>query len=239
MLMQQFLEVSQASDRQSLEHSLVRVANELEFPLVSAMLVVEGANATQRPAVYSMGNFPDDFKELATKPELAARDPLNRKLASQALVPLTYDQRLYVDAGAGDLWEEQAPFGYRCGVAISLVLPNNRKFALGMDREQALPRSPTATARLVAHLQLLAVHAQAAADRILPVTETKDPEVSLTPREREILRYALDGKSNHVIGQLLHITDHTVKFHLAKVFTKLEVSTRLQAALKATHLKLL
>ena len=51
----------------------------------------------------------------------------------------------------------------------------------------------------------------------------------LTPRELEVLRLLADGTSNKELAQRLGISDHTVKFHLASIFGKLDVSTRTEA----------
>lgn len=54
----------------------------------------------------------------------------------------------------------------------------------------------------------------------------------LTSRERQIVDYLSEGLSNKVIGRRMGVTDHTVKFHLKKIFSKLEVSSRRAAVAK-------
>ncbi|MEP7244138.1 MAG: LuxR C-terminal-related transcriptional regulator [Gammaproteobacteria bacterium] len=54
----------------------------------------------------------------------------------------------------------------------------------------------------------------------------------LNPREREIVGHLAEGLSNKVIARRMGITDHTVKFHLKKIFSKLEVSSRRAAVAK-------
>ncbi|MFN8060292.1 MAG: helix-turn-helix transcriptional regulator [Vicinamibacterales bacterium] len=51
----------------------------------------------------------------------------------------------------------------------------------------------------------------------------------LTPREREVLDQLAAGLSNRQIGDVLGISDHTVKFHVSAIFGKLGVSTRAAA----------
>lgn len=60
----------------------------------------------------------------------------------------------------------------------------------------------------------------------------------LSPRELEILRLVATGASNREIASQLYITEGTVKNHITEILSKLRVSDRTQAALKARELRL-
>lgn len=69
--------------------------------------------------------------------------------------------------------------------------------------------------------------------------DDRKAEVRLTERETEILGLMANGFSNVEIGEVLAISPHTVKTHLSKVFEKLGVKDRTQAAVWAVRRKLL
>jgi DNA-binding NarL/FixJ family response regulator len=52
---------------------------------------------------------------------------------------------------------------------------------------------------------------------------------ALTQREIEILQMLAAGMDNKTIARQLHISEHTVKFHISSIFAKLDVSSRTEA----------
>ncbi len=64
-------------------------------------------------------------------------------------------------------------------------------------------------------------------------------EHSLTPREREVLWWAAQGKSAWEIGEILHIAKRTVDEHTQKAIRKLGAVNRTQAVAIAFSERLL
>ncbi|MEO3784043.1 response regulator transcription factor [Actinocorallia sp. B10E7] len=79
--------------------------------------------------------------------------------------------------------------------------------------------------------------APAVADRLM--NRLRAPHSSLTRREIEVLALVADGLSNQHIGWRLHLTEGTVKSHLARIYTKLGVSSRTAAVAAAIDLGLI
>jgi two-component system nitrate/nitrite response regulator NarL len=94
------------------------------------------------------------------------------------------------------------------------------------------------TSKLVAAYRGAASNAGSGSTGSEPATPTS-PLSHLSPRELEILRGIARGESNKLIGRNLGIAETTVKIHVQHVLRKLNVASRVQAAVIATsHLQL-
>jgi len=232
-----FLAVSEAATEDDLRAALVDFAHQRDFGLINLVLILGDRHA--RGTTRAVGNTPDAYFEVARDPELAHRDPLNQRLMRQH-TPFFYDQLTYTDAGAGDIWDAQAPFGYRCGAATALHLPGNEHVLVGFDRDKPLPTQERARVRLLAELQLLVVHAREAAERLMPfaaVTPAAMPQ--LNTRELEVLRWTMHGKSAPVTAQIIGLSAATVNYHLQNAMRKLNVGSKHQAVTLALSMGLL
>ncbi len=61
---------------------------------------------------------------------------------------------------------------------------------------------------------------------------------SLSARETEVLHWLHSGKSNWEIGQILELSQHTVKNHVSNILKKRDASNRHHAAVRAAELGL-
>jgi len=72
-----------------------------------------------------------------------------------------------------------------------------------------------------------------------PAARVRDTRTGITEREREILGWVREGKSNPEIGAQLGISALTVKNHLQHILRKLGASNRTQAVVLAIGMKLI
>lgn len=236
MLQGGYQSVLEARSREEFGHEVERFARSLDFETFTAITVVDHTLGSSD--FISIDNCPPGFKEAWNDPTLGVIDPVMQHCKRQS-VPIVWDQETYASRGAGELWEVQARFGYRTGIALALHLPEGRHFVLGMDRNAALPSEASALTRMVADIQLFAVHALDAALRVLLPPEQQLEQPHLTPRELECLRWTMDGKTAWEVGTILSITERTAVLHLNNAMHKLGCNNKHQAVLKALRMGLI
>lgn len=236
MLLEQCFEITSAIDLEDFRKRLVANAEDLGFGLVSSALATQDPLHPSEQIYHVVSNTPKAFLDASFDQAMMKRDPVVKRMQSSPL-PFWYDQALYVREAVGELWEEQAAFGYQTGIVLRLPMPGNQHFLLGVDREEPLPKDEGRLLRIVADLQYLATHAQAGASRLLLPTRT--PVVALSLKEKEVLRWIREGKSNWVIGQILSVTEQQVRYVVRSVCRKLDATSKQQALVKAADLNLL
>ena len=114
----------------------------------------------------------------------------------------------------------------RLGARGYLLKNINTEFLLqsiykAVDGDSVL--SPEMTSKLVSQLRS-------------PVVSADDQALaSLTQRERETLRHLAQGASNKVIARAMNVAESTVKVHVQNILRKLELHSRVQAAVFAVE----
>jgi DNA-binding CsgD family transcriptional regulator len=236
MLQGEYRSVLEARDRGEFRNAVVRFTQQLGFEKVSAMTVIDHALGSSD--FITIDNTPPGYEQAFRSTADGRRDPVMQHCKRQC-VPIIWDQDTYVARGMGELWEEQAHFGYHTGIAMALHMPEGRHFLLGVDRDRPLPEDTSELTRLVAELQLFAVHAQEAALRLLLPESLRPERPSLTPRELEALRWTMEGKTAWEVGTILGISERTAVLHVNNAMHKLGCATKHQAVLKALKLGLI
>jgi DNA-binding NarL/FixJ family response regulator len=61
----------------------------------------------------------------------------------------------------------------------------------------------------------------------------------LTPREQEVLRHLMEGRTNRQIARALFISEKTASVHVSNIMSKLGAANRSEAAAIAHRLRLL
>ena len=118
-----------------------------------------------------------------------------------------------------------------CGYLLKTIEGDALTLAIrrALDGENVI--APEMTAKLVEVFKQSARPAGATYEPPAP----SSPIEALSPRERDILRGIAKGESNKEIARALGIAETTVKIHVQHLLRKLGVSSRVHAAVIATH----
>jgi DNA-binding NarL/FixJ family response regulator len=141
---------------------------------------------------------------------------------------------------ADEGWLEETALSASGDGTQSLLLLSEDEDATGRLRALSLrgwgivpPDAPSEElgAAVVAVAQGLTVLPKDLADRLLeePAAAVEELSEPLTARESEVLGLLGGGLSNKMIARELHISEHTVKFHISSLYSKLGVSNRAEA----------
>lgn len=124
--------------------------------------------------------------------------------------------------------------GLHDGITIPLHGPYGEVSAISMARS----RPQETDDHIVQTCSLLGQHFHS----VYSAQSSQGDEISrpdLTYREREVLMWCVKGKSNWAIGEILNISEHSVKFHIQNVYAKLGANSRISAVVKAIRMGLL
>ncbi len=76
-------------------------------------------------------------------------------------------------------------------------------------------------------------------DEFVTMTKTPGTGAQLTARELQVLRHVAKGQSNREIAEDLFISENTVKNHIRNLLEKLQLKSRMEAAMYAVRSNLL
>jgi LuxR family quorum-sensing system transcriptional regulator SolR len=191
---------------------------------------------SNRP-VHIFDNYPDGWMPHYLDKGYIKTDPVVR-LGAQTSAQMVWCREAF--ATAGSLWADAQDWGLGSGVSQSVWTPPGTFGVLSLARsEEAV--STTEAAWLSEPLLWLANVSHQCISRFYSSDVQTDEERAslLTPRELEVLCWTGEGKTAYEIGMILNISARTVNFHICNVISKLCVSNKIQAAVKALALGLI
>jgi DNA-binding CsgD family transcriptional regulator len=132
------------------------------------------------------------------------------------------------------MMNEAGEFGLKSGVTMPIHSPHGELGVLSFALDRFEPAAKDTTRYAMPYIQLLASYMHEALRRISGLDSGSKEQPPLSAREKECLKWAADGKSAWEIGNILHISERTVNFHLNNIVQKLGVTNRQHAVAKAT-----
>jgi LuxR family quorum sensing-dependent transcriptional regulator len=131
-----------------------------------------------------------------------------------------------------EFYSQAKSFGL--GNGFSHIISNQKLYGLMSVADEKLAASP----RNRAIINNLAPHCHQLV-QFLTHKQARENVPQLTPREREVLLWAMEGKSNWEISIVLGISQESIKGHIANILRKLDASNRAHAVAIALQYDLL
>lgn len=188
---------------------------------------------------FLVSNYSSAWRARYDAERLAYVDPTVSHCLSNA-VPVVWQPSLFHAPAQRELYEEACGYGIRSGVSFPIHGPNG-EFGLISFAANAAPGT-VAVRELDHHLPDLALirdYAFQGASNLCAGTAPLEAPPRLTPRELEVLSWAMAGKSSWEISKIVSCSEATINFHMANVRQKFNVNTRQQAVVKAIALGLI
>jgi DNA-binding NarL/FixJ family response regulator len=201
------------------DQALVRAGFRMILAEAGIPVVAEAANGAE--AVSAVLRYKPDVALMDIRmPEMDGLEATRRILAAQPgsqcriiiLTTFDLDQYVYAALTAG-----------ASGFLLKHVTPEYLVTAIRLVRSGDALLAPSITRRLV--------------ERFAPCDPARPPVhadlSALTPRELEVLRLLARGMSNSELARQLTLSEATVKTHVGRILTKLQLRDRVQAVVLA------
>ncbi len=211
-----------------LEALYARAALEIGYEYFALARLAEPGVQTDECVVSTIAvRYPEPWQLRYATHGYGRVDPVLRHARSTA-APYAWSEIPNLSAPEREVLREAASAGLAIGLSIPIHEPCGRVFLASL----AASHEPGARTPL-AHLLALQFYARL---RAFAVAGPEDPDVCLTPRERECLQWTARGKSSWDIGQIVGISQHTVNFHLKNAMRKFGTHSRVCAALQSARM---
>lgn len=187
-----------------------------------------------RPRTTICSNYPPAWLARYGEKQYIEIDPIIA-YGMRSSAPLIWNDALF--ASVPELWEDAKAHGLRHGWAQS------RRDHEGIYSMLVLARSEGAIdeatlQRDSPRLQWL-THVSHDAMKASGIDALQFPEVTLSAREVEVLRWTAEGKTSAEVADILRISERTVNFHVNSAITKFGASNKTSATVRAAVLGLL
>jgi LuxR family quorum-sensing system transcriptional regulator SolR len=189
---------------------------------------------TDLPSVRLFDSYPSGWMDHYVERNYMGIDP-TVQYGLQSSLPIVWSDRAF--ATAPNLWADAQEHGLRVGIAQSSWSAPG-VFALLSFARSHDDLTDTELTALRPKLQWLA-HCSLQKMQSYLASCARESSVTLSSREREVLRWTADGKTAWETSQILGISESTVTFHMKNAMAKLNCQTKVQAVARAIALGLL
>ncbi len=227
--LEHFIEaVAAAPTSDALNDLFLMYLSQFGFEAVSYHLLRDALDTLSFDASINLCTFPEPWVDHYRDADYFKDDPIMQHALSATLPFHWFDVERddVLSPSQKQFFDDLHAAGYSDGIGVPVFGPFATAGFFGMGiRSGRLTLAPA----IIREIQFAChqVH-----NRAFTLRQHEAPP-ALSEREREVMYWAAQGKSNAVIAEILDLSTHTVDTIMRRVFNKLEVSSRVSAVLKA------
>ena len=178
-------------------------------------------------------NYSPDWRSAYDNNKLGYIDPTVTHCLNST-VPLVWTPEVFKNPDQKNMYEEAAGYGLRSGL-IFPIHGANGEFGMLTFVSENLANS-SSKAELLNIIPVLSIMRDYAYESSKKFNNNYHSDVRLTPREIEVLKWAMVGKSAWENSRILNCSQSTINFHMSNIRNKFDVSTVQQAIIRAIRL---
>jgi DNA-binding CsgD family transcriptional regulator len=165
-----------------------------------------------------------------------AIDPVIKRIAASNLPVFWNDvsrgKKMHV------VFDEARQHGLANGLTVAVSGMQGSRAVLSMATDIAAEKSPRHLSSTAGQALLTVLHVHEAIQR-LDASAVASALPQLTPREKECLLWAAQGKTSWEIANILSVSERAITFHMVNATKKLDATNRRQAVVRAISLRLI
>ena len=180
--------------------------------------------------------YPDDWMDYYQEKNLIAIDPVVKE-AIRTRIPFFWSDLVGQDdlhIPSFEMMKDAQDAGLHDGIGMSFCSNINEISAIGISSNSSIHELKTDSVQMSV-IYFLTVHFHEKFRSFY----TADAFTHLTLREKDVLCWACEGKTDSEIAFLLNITTRTVRFHWGNIHEKLTTFSKVHAVSKALRLGLI
>lgn len=170
-------------------------------------------------------DYPVEWLSMYAEEELYRHDPIVRYNYSFFKTQLWTDAvEMFPEKSCRDLMNRASEYGLKYGIASGVNGMGYRGSIISFSS-----RNNSFTGHHIKVLDVLTPHMHQALVRVCESALRSASAQPLSDREKEVLKWMIEGKTNWEIAMILHISERTVKFHVQNIEKKLDAVNKAHA----------
>lgn len=232
----QFTSLLDATTEKDWSDMMFSIANNLGFD--QTLYAVLKSKDEPIENAFLRSNYSKEWRDTYDSNKLGYVDPTVTHCL-KSTIPLLWTPDNFTRPDQKNMYEECTGYGLRSGIIFPIHGPNGEFGMMSFVSEQlANPASQKDLMHSMALLSIIRDYVFESSKKFL-VTPEPEIQIVLTPREKEVVKWTVAGKSSWEISKILNCSESTINFHLSNIRLKFNVNTKQQAIIKALKLGLI